>query len=472
MAKQDFAKVAVIGLDGASPWLVFERWRDELPHLSALRARGVWGDLRSVHPPITVPAWAVFFSGRDPGELGLYGFRNRRGWDYDGYAFANSSLLPPDMVWDTLAASGRKVILLGVPPSYPPRPVNGNLVSCFLTPSTARPYTWPPELRDEVEAAAGGYVVDVEGFRSDDKDALLERIREKTRKHFAVARHLLRTKPWDFFAMVEMGVDRMHHGFWRFVDPEHPEYEAGNPFEDRVRAYFRELDVEVGELLTLLPAETTVLVASDHGGRALQGCFCFNDWLIRQGYLVLKETPRKPAQLVSGMIDWSRTRAWGEGGYYGRLFLNVEGREPRGTVARGDVERLRGELIAAVAEIADPAGRALGCQALRPEAIYRATRGVPPDLMVYFGDLRWRAAGSVGHPSLHARENDIGPDDANHDWDGIFLLRAGSADLGGRRVSGMGLIDMTRTILDRSGVAAGDHIGGRAFDGAAIQGAA
>jgi len=464
--------IAVIGLDGAAPALVFERWRHELPHLSALRQRSAWGELRSVHPPITVPAWAVCFSGRDAGELGLYGFRNRRAWDYGGYAFASSAQLPADMVWDTLAASGRKVILLGIPPSYPPRPVNGQLVSCFLTPSTARPYTWPPELRDEVEAAAGGYVLDVDGFRSEDKEALLERIREKTRKHFRVARHLLRTKPWDFFAMVEMGVDRIHHGFWRFVDPEHPEYHPGHPFEDRVLAYFRELDAELGELLSLIPAEATVLVLSDHGGRALHGCFCFNDWLIERGYLVLHERPRAAAPLTSSMIDWRRTRAWGEGGYYGRLFLNVRGREPEGVVAAGDVERLRADLAAEIAAIRGPDQRSLGCEALRPEEIYRATRGVPPDLMVYFGDLRWRAAGSVGHPRLHARDNDIGPDDANHDWDGMLLMREGSADLGGRRIAGARLIDMTRTILDRAGLAAADHLAGRVLASAPLQGAA
>lgn len=463
-------KVAVIGLDGAAPRLVFDRWRGQLPHLDALRSRGAWGALRSVHPPITVPAWAVLFSGRDPGELGLYGFRNRRSWDYSAYGFANATMLPRDMAWDVLANAGSRVILLGIPPSYPPRAVNGNLVGCFLTPTTDRPYTWPPELRDEVEAAAGGYVVDVAAFRSDDKHALLARIREKTRKHFAVARHLLRTKPWDLFAMVEMGVDRAHHGFWRFVDPEHPDYQPGHPLEDEVFAYFRDLDAQVGELLDLLPEDTTVFVVSDHGGRPLHGCFCFNDWLREQGYLVLKATPDEPRALEPDMIDWKRTRAWGEGGYYGRLFLNVRGREPQGIVEPDDVERLRDELIAGVASIEDPSAASLGCEALRPEEIYRETRGIPPDLMVYFDDLRWRANGSVGHPSLYARANDSGPDDANHDWDGIVLLRDGSHDLGGRPIEGLGLIDLGRTLLDRAGVMVPDNFGGRALDVARLRG--
>ena len=67
----------VIGLDCAAPRLVFDRYRDAMPHVSALMESGSWGVLRSSEPPITVPAWTCMVSGRDAGELGLYGFRNR-----------------------------------------------------------------------------------------------------------------------------------------------------------------------------------------------------------------------------------------------------------------------------------------------------------------------------------------------------------------------------------------------------------
>ena len=152
-------------------------------------------------------------SGYDPGQLGIYGFRNRKDHSYDGYVIANSSSIQVDRVWDILSRIGKRVILVGVPQTYPVRPINGYVVSDFLTPSTQSPYTYPPELKAEVQQVSDGYVFDVENFRTDDKAALLQRIYEKTRKHFAVAKHLLRTKPWDFFMMVEMGVDRIHHGF-------------------------------------------------------------------------------------------------------------------------------------------------------------------------------------------------------------------------------------------------------------------
>src|SRR5512138_523163 len=88
-----FPKLLIIGLDSAAPALVFDRWRDQLPTLAGLMARGAYGRLLSTNPPITVPAWTAMMSSRDPGELGFYGFRNRKDHSYDGYAFANSALV-------------------------------------------------------------------------------------------------------------------------------------------------------------------------------------------------------------------------------------------------------------------------------------------------------------------------------------------------------------------------------------------
>src|SRR6185295_6942393 len=133
------------------------------------------------------------------------GFRDRRGYGYDDYAFANSTLVTHDRVWDILSRAGKQVILMGVPQTYPPPRVNGHVVSCFLTPSSAGESTYPPSLKAEIDRVAGGYVFDVDNFRTADKGALLDRIYEKTRKHFRVASHLLATRPWDFFMMVEMG---------------------------------------------------------------------------------------------------------------------------------------------------------------------------------------------------------------------------------------------------------------------------
>ncbi len=441
-------KVLVVGLDSAPPRLVFEVFRKEMPTLTRLIERGAHGRMESTNPPITVPAWTSMMSSKDPGQLGFYGFRNRKDYSYDGYAFANSALVREPRLWDVLGSAGKRSILLGVPQTYPPRPLVGEMVTCFLTPSTKAQYTYPESLKAEVERVAGGYVLDVDDFRTPHKEALLERVYEKTRKHWAVAKHLAATREWEFFMMVEMGLDRIHHGFWSYMDPEHRKYEAGNPFEQAIRDYYRYLDRELAELLDRVPADTLVLIVSDHGSKRMDGGICFNEWLMREGYLTLKDPPSIPTPIGKVAIDWSRTRAWGDGGYYGRCFMNVRGREPEGTIDPKDYERVRSDLIAGIEAIVDDQGRPIGSRAFRPEDIYRSVKGVAPDLIVYFGDLSWRSVGAVGMNGIYTFENDTGPDEANHDWYGIFVMSspAGPVPLRGA-LGDVSIYDVAPTLL-------------------------
>jgi predicted AlkP superfamily phosphohydrolase/phosphomutase len=425
------SRALVIGLDCAAPQLVFDRWLDDLPTIRSLTERGQWGILRSCDPPITVPAWSVMTSSRSPGALGFYGFRNRRDHSYDGLAFANSRSVKVPRVWDILSERGRDVIVLGVPQTYPVAPVNGVMVSCFLTPDTeTRQYTHPAAFKAEIEDLVGRYMVDVPNFRTDDKDRLLADLEEMTEKRFRLAEHLLETRAWDLFFMVEMGTDRIHHGFWRFSDPEHRLYEPGNRYESAMLDYYRRLDEKIGRLLRFADEDTAVLIVSDHGAKRIDGGICVNEWLRQEGYLALKEEPAGPMKLTPDMIDWSRTTAWGEGGYYCRLFLNVRGREPQGLVAPDDYERTRDELKAKLEALGDPDGQPIGTIAYRPEDLYEERNGVAPDLMVYFGDLYWRSVGQVGTGTVHVFENDTGPDDANHAHEGLYVLAGDGAPHG------------------------------------------
>ena len=230
--------------------------------------------------------------------------------------------------------------------------------------------------------------------------------------------------------MVEMGVDRIQHGFWSYCDPAHRKYRRGNSFELSIKDYYRYLDGEIGELLSLVPRDTAVLVVSDHGARKMDGGICINEWLIQQGYLKLHRYPHEAKRLEDLEVDWDHTLAWGEGGYHGRLFLNVKGREPRGVIEPKDYEKLRQELIDKIAAIEDTEGKNIGSTAYRAEEIYKnQIRGIPPDLTIYFGNLAWRSVGSVGLNGIHTFDNDTGPDEANHDWKGIFLANQATTSL-------------------------------------------
>lgn len=441
----------IIGLDCAEPSLVLERWRDELPVLRGLMERGTSGRLTSVIPPITVPAWSCMMSSRTPGDLGVYGFRNRSDHSYDKLSIATSTAIREPRLWDLATRAGKPSIVLGVPGTFPPRALNGVLVSCFLTPSTESQYTFPPALKREIEQTVGEYLFDCPNFRTDDKDDLLRQVYEMTDRRFALAEHLLDTKPWELFVMVEMGPDRMHHGFWKHMDPEHRRHEPGNPYESAILDYHRHLDGLIARLLTRADEDTVVLVVSDHGAKRMDGGIRVNEWLRREGLLATLAEPDGRTTLAKLGIDWSRTTAWGEGGYYARVFLNVRGREPEGIVDPADYERVRAELAARLAAIPDEQGRPIGTVVHKPEDVYPQVTGIAPDLIVHFGDLYWRSVGTVGgDEGIQTFENDTGPDDANHAQEGLYVLAGPGIEAG---TADRHLLDVAPTVLGLLGIA-------------------
>ncbi|MDO8136780.1 MAG: alkaline phosphatase family protein [Candidatus Brocadiales bacterium] len=444
-------KVVVIGLDGAPPELVFQRWINELPTFKWLTDHGVWGELKSTIPSITCPAWLSMVTGKDPGSLGIYGFRNRTHYDYKEMSFVDSSWIKEETLWDYLSKLGRRVVLLGVPPSYPPRPVNGYMVSCFLAGDTSTEYTFPKGFKPEVEALSGGYILDVKDFRTDNKGPILESVYQMTQRRLRLAKALLKRNNWDLFMLVEMGPDRIQHAFWRYFDEAHKRFCPNTEYQSTVLAYYKYLDREIGEILNLLDDRTTLLVVSDHGAKRMEGGICINEWLVANGYLRLFDYPKAPTSFKDLKVDWRRTVAWGESGFYGRLFLNVKGREPWGVIPRQDYERVRNEIAQGLEDIRDENGRRLKTKAFRPEEIYPECSGIPPDLIVYFGDQYWRSIGSVGHGRLCLDENDTGPDYANHSQYGIFLMYNNNLN-GATRRAGLHIQDVAPTILRCIGV--------------------
>ncbi|MEM9214970.1 MAG: alkaline phosphatase family protein [Cyanobacteria bacterium P01_F01_bin.150] len=447
-------KLLIIGLDCMEPSLVFDQWRQDLPTLSRLMSNGSYGRMESCIPAITVPAWSCMMSGRDPGELGIYGFRNRRDRNYHAMAISDGRAVKAPRLWDFLSKAGWKVTVISVPGTSPPYEVNGLLVSCFLTPNTDTPYTHPPELADRIKQWMPDFLLDVPQFRSTDKQRILNDIYRICDQRFTLASKLIAQEEPDFLMMVDMGVDRIHHAFWKSMDPGHPQYRPNAPFATAIHDYYRHVDQHIGQLLEQCSPDTSVLIVSDHGARPLLGGICINEWLIEKGYLTLKETPTTPTPLDQVEVDWSKTQVWGAGGYYARIFLNVKGREPEGIVSMAEYGDVRSRLEADLKTLTDPDGNPIHITSHKPQETYQRVRGMAPDLIVYFDDLAWRSVGSVGIGSIHTQDNDTGPDDANHAPYGLMIFHDPQAPQPGEQLEDISLYDILPTILHRFGIEA------------------
>lgn len=288
------SRALVIGLDGL-PWSLWSRLVRRVPFLRD----GGSGPLLSCQPPVTIPAWAVAATGRTPGEMGLYGLRVR---ENGGQRLARPGDVRAPALWDS---GDIPTALVGFPPGYPPGPVKGWRVSCFLTPPNGA-WAWPGELQEELRAVAGDYVPDILYRREDARGAVRD-ARAMAEVRLRMAAHIARTRPWELLWLVEMGADRLQHA----LGPEDPAVEAHVAW--LIESWVEPLAAE--------HPDAPLLLLSDHGSLPARGTFALNEWLRAEGFL---EAPRglPPGTPLEERVDVKWSQAWAWGGYWGKGFLN------------------------------------------------------------------------------------------------------------------------------------------------------
>src|SRR5262245_39683574 len=143
-------RVLLIGLDGATfdvldPLMAEGR----MPHLAALIAGGTRGILQSTKPPITPAAWTTFMTGKGPGRHGVIDFL-RYDHTTGKLSFNNYIEIHGRTIWELLSDRGYRVGSINLPMTYPPREVNGFMISGFATPSIDLDFTYPRDLKSEI----------------------------------------------------------------------------------------------------------------------------------------------------------------------------------------------------------------------------------------------------------------------------------------------------------------------------------
>jgi len=431
-------KLIIIGLDGGTldligPWAE----RGELPHLQGLMRSGVSGPLTSTVPPITPVAWSTFLTGQPPERHGVYDFVERIPQSYKTRVTHAGSRRCPSF-WQTLSAAGFVVGALHTPFTYPAERVRGFMVSGFDAPRLDRSAVSPPEAMDRIADLCRGYVHG--SLPVHPRATYADRAGEKGRRLVAMALRLQSRWPCDVLMVTASSTDHVQHHFW----PE------GRPADQVVRdgreilATYRSVDTAIGELLSAVRGpETTVIVMSDHGAGPLLGHVNQTRVLAEAGVLRLRggaadsRSPRVSVRAVRGIrrlfrtgiakplkplalrlmpesakarvaeteldtIDWSRTRAfaWGT---YGKIQVNLAGREPEGCVQPGpDYEAVLADAEQAFLSLRDPrSGEPVIDRCVRTAE----QRGAPPtdgapDLLLIPRDYAYDPSPHLGHPDL------------------------------------------------------------------------
>lgn len=426
----------VVGLDGLS-LEVFETLTSEghMPYLLELKKRGDIKPIRSVLPTVSPVAWASYLAGSNPGRHGIFGFVDRKPAPFELF-ITNGSHLRHETLFETLSRRGLRVAAVGVPMTYPPRPINGVVVGCFLSPSLEKG-VYPKSVYGIVKDA--GYKVDVDpGKALEDLSLFLTEAEESLDARFRLCLRLLVEGPWDLFQIHVMETDRVNHFLlsrW-----------SGNeqPWKDRFCSFYKRLDQWIGRILEdliedLERGEFSFVVLADHGICPTVAEIQLNQWLETNGYLKFKQGhPLDLRFMDSGTKAYSLIP--------GRIYVNLKGREAMGVVRPGkDYEALRDEIVTAIKDLSDPeTGGPVIEEAYRGEELYSGpfvNRG--PDIVVK-PTKGYDLKAALGCHSLVTRSHVTG----THTFEGAFFLQ-----IPGARGSGVcGIEDAAGEIMRILGV--------------------
>jgi predicted AlkP superfamily phosphohydrolase/phosphomutase len=479
------AKVLIFGLDGATLDLILP-WAAEgkLPVLQSLMARGAWGRLETTTPPMTSPAWPSFATGKYPGKHGVFDFVSAHSGDFN---VINATAVRAQTMWDLLSAQGKQVGVMNVPVTYPPRAVNGFLISGLLSPSSAQ-VTYPADLLAPYEPDGDAYrVMPTVQYKPGNEAEFMHDLESLIDTRTRFAERLMRDRPWDMMMVHFLATDLVQHAMWRHMDPTHPQHEPGNGFEDAIQQIYARVDQAVGRLLAQAGDDTTVIVMSDHGSGALHGQVNLNVLLWQQGLLQMKRSPLTQLRLAMfrlgitpklaykmlarlGLqnivarvakstrnavynkflsfsdIDWKRTTAYSLG-HIGQIYINQQGREQHGIVKPGAAyEEAVQRVIAALHTLTLPDGRPMVERVIRaselPDGPYAR---LGPDLHLVMDGYRYISC-PLFATDAHVLSKQIRGDSGTHRLYGTFIA-AGPHIRPLGEFEGVRIVDLAPTTL-------------------------
>lgn len=333
-------KVVVIGPDGTPLSLISSLIAEgELPNFARIFEGGSVRPMTSAIPAVSSVAWSCFMTGKNPGKHGIYGFLDRKPNSYDTY-IPNSNVMRSETLWEILSRHGKRVVVMNVPVTYPPRRVNGILVAGFLSPRLEKA-TYPASVGEQLKSM--GYRLDVDPWQArENKDKFLEDLYYTLDKRQEAMFHFMETEEWDFFMLQIMETDRLHHFLW-----EH--WEKGDEkYAPAFLKLYHKIDGLLGRLYERLTEDTTLVVLSDHGFCTMKKEVFINRWLQDNGWL---NFTKDPPDSLSDIHPDSKAYSMDPG----RIFVNLRGREPQGSVDAGrEYEALRKELTDALSELREP----------------------------------------------------------------------------------------------------------------------
>jgi uncharacterized sulfatase len=433
-------RVAFFGIDGV-PYSMLAEHFDEFENLAAIADEGAAGPIQSIVPPESSACWPALTTGVNPGETGVYGFQDREVGSYDTYVPMGSAV-QATRLWDRVHDADRNATVMNVPVTFPPQRDVQRMVSGFLSPGLDKA-AYPDDLRENLEDLDYRIDVNAKLGHKDDKSEFIQDAHETLDKRFEAFKRYIEQDDWDLFFGVFMTTDRVNHFLFK-------DYEENGEYREEFLEFYRKVDRYLGELRDMLADDVTMAVASDHGFTSLDYEVHLNEWLAQEGWLSYEDDDHDE---LGDIAD--DTRAYSL--IPGRFYINLENREPRGSVPEDEYEGVRDELRAELEALEGPDGNKVAERVVTKEDAFRGNHDdIAPDLVVipnHGFDLK---AGFKGSEEVFG----VGPRNGMHSFDNACLF----VDDENVRIDDADLYDIAPSLLDLLDV----EYDRTAFDGSSL----
>jgi predicted AlkP superfamily phosphohydrolase/phosphomutase len=493
------SSLVVIGLDGASFNVIDALIAEgKLPHIQSLLERGTRASVLSPLPLGHSSAWVTLVTGKHPGAHGIYASHQREGYVEREI---NSADVRVGALWDILSAAGLRVAVAGVPATYPPRPINGVMVSGGPAPPGL--HVSPAEDAQDLSHAAPGYPFSASlagwatVFRGGGPAAIARHLALSFDHSLGAALHLWRREAWSLFLWAFGELKRAQ----RFLPwPDNGSDAAAVERRRLVARCYAKADQVVGRIASAAGPRATIALVSPFGLGENHGIFYANRWLADQGWLAVRPNahmrlravratvdealgalgfelggllgalpvclPRRVSSPTWELIDWRRTRAFAAAPDTCGIRLNLRGREPQGVVEPGaEYEETRSALITSLKQVRDAGtgGPMISWAGRREEVFDGPCLDGAPDIVYLTRDNARPASDRLDiAPAFarHAAECAGGPRFAG------ALILAGPAARRGAILNECRIVDLAPTLLRILGAPVPAHLGGEVLTAA------
>lgn len=403
-------RTVVVGLDGVPYTLLKDLIsRGCIPNMSSIFENGYFGQMSVCIPEISSVSWSSFMTGTQSGEHGIFGFMDLEPGTYNMF-FPNFTHLKVPTLWDTLAAKGKKSVVINMPATYPAREMHGVLISGFVAIDINKA-VYPPSFIPALNEM--GYRIDLDTMKArNDHEFLFRDLDETLAARKRAVDFLWKEVDWDLFTVVITGTDRLMHFIWdAFEDEAHPHRQDFLDYLGKVDAFVGQLFERFNDLHSSKDNINHFYMLSDHGCTKIKTEVYLNRWLQNQGFLKFRnDNPESIQDIGPGSTAFVLDPS--------RLYINLTGKYPLGAVDPADYERVREELKDGLENLTFDDGNRIAKKVYLKEELYQGPYvDLGPDLVI-LSNSGFDLKGKVSSKSVFDRTNLTGM----HSQDDAFFF--------------------------------------------------